>query len=79
MTRQYGCFYKLDQQKKGPLTANLFAWQAKGPYLSVGKSYPILFFVFGIDSLDLIFYQLHIVLELLHLAVHLVDERVALL
>ena len=79
MTRLYGCLNKLDQQKKGPLTANLFAWQAKGPCLSVGKSYPILFFVFGIDSLDLILYELHIVLEFPHLTVHLVDERIALL
>ena len=33
----------------------------------------------GIDGLDLVAYQLNLVLELLDLAVHLVDERAALL
>ena len=35
--------------------------------------------VLGVDGLDLVAYQLHFVLEFLDLAVHLVDERVALL
>ena len=35
--------------------------------------------VLGVDSLDLVADQLYFVLQLLYLAVHLVDERVALL
>ena len=35
--------------------------------------------VLGVDSLDLVADQLDFVLQLLYLAVHLVDERVALL
>ena len=35
--------------------------------------------VLGVDGLDLVAYQLNLVLELLDLAVHLVDERASLL
>ena len=39
----------------------------------------ILVFVLGIDGLDLLADEIHVVLELLHLTVHLVDEGIALL
>ena len=41
----------------------------------------VLFFlaVLGVDGLDFLAHEVHVVLQLLHLAVHLVDERVALL
>ena len=36
-------------------------------------------FVLGVDGLDLLTDEVHLVLEFLHLAIHLVDEAVALL
>lgn len=39
----------------------------------------ILVFVLGIDGLNLLADEIHVVLELLHLTVHLVDEGIALL
>ena len=41
--------------------------------------YLLLLFVFSIDSLDFLSYELSVILELLYLAVHLVDEAVTLL
>ncbi len=35
--------------------------------------------VFSVNSLDFVTYQLHFVLQLLHLTVHLVDKRITLL
>ena len=39
----------------------------------------LLFLILSVDSLDLLTYEVHVVFQLLNLAVHLVNEAVALL
>ena len=47
--------------------------------LNYNEKYYSFLFVLSIDSLDLLLNKLKVVFQLLHLAVHLVDEAVALL